>query len=51
MNDEMERIARAIRDLAIETGKPELVIVSALSDYGVLTLQQDMDMQSRFSST
>ena len=48
MNEELKKIADAVRQIAIETGKPEMVIVSALSDYGIITLQQDMALHDHF---
>lgn len=50
MNEELKKIAAAVRDLSIETGKPEIVIISALSDYGIITLEQDMKLQERLES-
>lgn len=48
MDKNLERIADAIKELSIETGKPVEIITSALSDHGVLTLEQDLKLHESF---
>jgi hypothetical protein len=42
MEYDLDKIASAIKELSIETGKNEVVITSALGDCGIVSFEQEM---------